>query len=160
MPPSVRLRPVYEQDLPILFEYQNDPEANAMAAFPARDLLAFQEHWRKIFQDESVVAMSIVVDDCVVGNVGCWSQDKKRMIGYWIGKKFWGKGIASEMLSQFLKIVLDRPLFASVAKHNVASSRVLEKCGFLLCSEATDTLKNSHDGIEEMFYVLDAQNGK
>ena len=47
----VTIRPVREDDLPILFEHQRDPEANAMAAFPARDREAFMEHWTKILSD-------------------------------------------------------------------------------------------------------------
>ena len=39
---------VEERDLPILFAYQDDPEANRMAAFPARDRDAFIAHWRGI----------------------------------------------------------------------------------------------------------------
>ena len=33
---EIRLREVTEADLPILFEHQREPEANRMAAFPAR----------------------------------------------------------------------------------------------------------------------------
>ena len=42
---TVRLRDVAEDDLPIFFEYERDPVANEMAAFPARDREAFMEHW-------------------------------------------------------------------------------------------------------------------
>jgi len=52
--PSTRdvvLRDVTEADLPILFDQQLDPEANRMAAFPARDRDAFMAHWTKIMAD-------------------------------------------------------------------------------------------------------------
>jgi hypothetical protein len=42
--PGVRLREVIESDLPIFFEQQHDPQANQMAAFPARDREAFMVH--------------------------------------------------------------------------------------------------------------------
>jgi hypothetical protein len=42
--PAVELRETVETDLRTLFEFQADPEANAMAAFPSRDLPAFLEH--------------------------------------------------------------------------------------------------------------------
>ena len=38
-------------------------------------------------------------------------------------------------LSQFLKIVTTRPLYAYVAKHNVGSIRVLERCCFTVDRE-------------------------
>jgi len=67
---GIHLRPVTESDLPILFEHQREPEANEMAAFPARDRDAYMAHWTKILGDETVVAMTVVVDRCVAGNVG------------------------------------------------------------------------------------------
>lgn len=49
---------------------------------------------------------------------------------YWIGKQYWGKGIATEALLNFLPKLKVRPLYARAAKENPASIRVLEKCGF------------------------------
>src|SRR5262249_54883206 len=144
---GIQLRRVTESDLPILFEYQREPEANEMAAFPARDRDAFMAHWAKILGDETLVAMTVVVEGSVAGNVGCWTQDGQRRVGYWIGKKYWGKGVATQMLSMFLRLVADRPLHALVAKHNVASIRVLEKCGFALCAEAISANGEPADGI-------------
>jgi RimJ/RimL family protein N-acetyltransferase len=152
---EIQLRPVTESDLPILFEHQREPEANEMAAFPARDHDAFMAHWTKILGDEALVAMTVVVDGCVVGNIGCWTQDGQRLIGYWIGKEHWGKGVATQMLSRFLRLVTDRPLYAHVVTHNVASIRVLEKSGFSLCAEATGALGESADGIKELVYIID-----
>ncbi len=40
------LRDVTEDDLPILFEHQREPDANRMAAWPARSHGAFMAHWR------------------------------------------------------------------------------------------------------------------
>jgi RimJ/RimL family protein N-acetyltransferase len=151
---QIELRPVTESDLPILFEYQREPEANEMAAFPPRDRDAFMAHWKTILNDPSVVAMSVVVARRVAGSVGCWTQDGQRLVGYWIGKEFWGQGIATKMLSMFVRLIADRPLHAYVAKHNVASMRVLEKCGFALCKTQPSATAEPADGIEEWAYVL------
>lgn len=56
-------------------------------------------------------------------------------VGYWIGREFWGRGIASAALGQFLRAEVARPLNARVAKHNTASIRVLRKAGFVLVGE-------------------------
>src|SRR2546427_11850637 len=58
------------------------------------------------------------------------SREGERLVGYWLGKEYWGRGIATRALSIFLDQVKMRPLYARVAKHNGASIRVLEKCGF------------------------------
>lgn len=152
---EIHLRPVAESDLPILFEHQREPEANEMATFPARDRDAFMAHWTKILGDKTVVAMAVIVNGCVAGNVGCWTQDGQHLVGYWIGKEHWGKGVATQMLSMFLRLVGDRPLHAHVARHNVASIRVLEKSGFALCPKATGALAEPADGIEELVYFID-----
>ena len=61
-----------------------------------------------------------------------WMGDDGRMVGYWIGKARWGRGIASSALHLFLDVERHRPLLATVAEHNVGSCRVLEKAGFQL----------------------------
>lgn len=151
---EIELRPVEAIDLPILYEHQRDPEANAMAAFPARELDAFLLHWNKLLANKSVIVLSVVVDGVVAGNVGSWTRDGQHMVGYWLGKKFWGRGIATRMLTMFLRRVVHRPLYACVAKQNIASIRVLEKCGFELNRHLTNSLEKSSDGFEELVYVL------
>jgi RimJ/RimL family protein N-acetyltransferase len=150
---ELTLRNVAEDDLPILFEHQQDPEANRMAAFPARDRDAFMSHWAKILDDEAVVAKAVVVDGRVAGNVLSWDQSGHREIGYWIGREFWGRGVATGALSAFLGQVTSRPLYAHVAKHNVASIRVLEKCGFVVSGEDTSTVLGEE--AEEFIMRLD-----
>jgi RimJ/RimL family protein N-acetyltransferase len=135
MTSDVLLRDVIEDDLPIFFEHQLDPDANRMAAFPARDRVAFIAHWTKILADETIKKKTILFDGHVAGNVVSFEQFGKREVGYWIGKEYWGKGIATKALSELLGHVKTRPLYAHVAKHNIASIRVLEKCGFMISGE-------------------------
>lgn len=137
---TIHLRDVTEGDLPAFFEHQLDPDANHMAAFPARDRDAFTAHWTKIMADETVTIKTILLDGHVAGNVVSWEQSGERLVGYWIGKKYWGKGVATEALSAFLLHVKARPLRARVAKHNIASIRVLEKCGFTFSGEEVEEL--------------------
>lgn len=131
----VQLRNVTESDLPILFEQQLDPEATAMAAFPSRDRESFMKHWTKIMADESVILKTILFEGQVAGSIVSWEMLGEREVGYWIGKEFWGKGVATKALAEYVETVKTRPLFAHVAKHNVRSQRVLEKCGFKVIGE-------------------------
>lgn len=152
---QIELRPVTESDLPILFDHQRDPELSEMTAFPAQGRDAFMAHWTKILCNASVVAMTVVVNRCVAGNVGCWTKDGQRRVGYWIAREHWGKGVATQMLTMFLRLVSERPLHAHVAGRNSASIRVLEKCGFSLRTKTTGALGEPADGIEELIYVID-----
>ena len=101
-----------------------------MAAFPARDEDAFMAHWTKILADPTVTARTVLLDEQVAGNVVSFEHEGHREVGYWIGREFWGRGVATRALSVFLELVPERPLYAGVVPHNAASIRVLEKCGF------------------------------
>jgi len=82
----------------------------------------------------------IEVDGEFAGGVGFERLDVERdgvaIFGYWLGRSFWGRGIATEaaaMLSEYaLTVAGVRRLEASVIEQNTASARVLEKCGFVL----------------------------
>ena len=130
MKARVQLRDVEADDLPLFFEHQRDPIAVAMVAFRSRDRVAFDQHWEKLLADESCLKKTIVADGEVAGNIGSWLSDGKREVGYWIDRALWGRGIATDALSAFLRLEQTRPLHAGVAKHNAASIRVLQKCGF------------------------------
>jgi RimJ/RimL family protein N-acetyltransferase/protein tyrosine phosphatase (PTP) superfamily phosphohydrolase (DUF442 family) len=127
----VVLREVIESDLPIFYEQQLDEEATQMASFPSRGLDAFMTHWAKILPNPNNRTRAIVFDGQVAGNIASFDLDGHREVGYWLGKEFWGRGIATRALATFLVQETVRPLYGYVAKHNVASKRVLEKCGFL-----------------------------
>ena len=132
---TILLRDVIAGDLSIFFEQQLDPVANEMADFPARNREAFMAHWAKIMTDESNILKTILYGDRVAGNIVSWEHDSEREVGYWLGREFWGKGIATQALSLLLEQITIRPLYAHVSKHNIASIRVLEKCRFTKTKE-------------------------
>jgi RimJ/RimL family protein N-acetyltransferase len=152
-PPRVVLREVVESDLPIFFEHQRDSEAARMAAFPSRAHAAFMTHWAKLRREPSNIIRTIVCDGQVVGNIGSWIAEKRRLIGYWIGREFWGRGVATAAAAAFIAEVKDRPLHAFVARHNVGSIRVLEKCEFIPSPEHDPSVAGE-DGVHEVLYVL------
>lgn len=153
---NVTLRDVAADDLPVFFQHQLDPEATRMAAFAPRDRDAFMSHWtNRVLGDPSVVARTVLVDGEVAGNVVCWEQAGRRLVGYWIGRSHWGRGVATKALSAFVELVPERPLHAHVAVRNVASIRVLQKCGFTAVDEA-GAAEEPTDGVEEVLMKLDA----
>lgn len=148
---NVSLREVQESDLAALYEHQRDPEATRMAEFPSRDWDAFSAHWTKIITDGAGTMRTVLFGEDIAGNIVCWQDSGASNIGYWIGREYWGRGIASAAVAEFLKHVPDRPLVARVAKHNAASLRVLEKCGFSIAAEEEFTRTDGSRGME---YVL------
>jgi RimJ/RimL family protein N-acetyltransferase len=132
------LRDVIEEDLSVFFEHQLDPEAVEMAAFPAREREPFYEHWHRIMGDDELVAKTIVSDGEVAGNISSWERDGKRLVGYWLGREFWGRGLATQALAELVEELTVRPLYAEVSTTNVGSIRVLEKCGFTVVDTITE----------------------
>ena len=131
----VELREVREEDLPLFFEYQLDPEACRMVALPAREREPCLRHWTRILADECVTKRTVLVNGQVAGDVVCFPQDGLPHVGYWIGREFWGRGVATAALCAFLEEVTARTLFPRVAAPNVASQRMLAKCGFVVSGE-------------------------
>ena len=131
---EVELREVEDGDLETLYEHQLDEQAANMAGFPSRGRDAFIAHWERIRADPECITLSIVADGALAGNLGCFPDVGKRAVGYWIGKEFWGKGIATaagHALIDHLRadarfVRLEAPVF----EWNPASMRVLEKLGF------------------------------
>lgn len=155
----MNLRPVVEADLPIFFAQQLDPDANHMAAFTAKDptdRAAFDAHWAKILANEAIVNRTVLLGGQVVGHVSSFEQFGEREVSYWIGREFWGKGVATQALAALLAQVETRPLFARAAKDNLASQRVLQKCGFTIIGEDNGFANARGTETEEFILRLDA----
>ncbi len=148
----IELRPVEESDLETFYEFQSDPEAAAMAVFVTRDRASHFEVWTtKVMADPKNLARTVLVDGAVAGNMLSWPLDGVRYVGYWIGRDFWGRGVATQALRLFVRDIAERPLHADVALTNRGSQRVLEKNGFVRIEQ-----RQSHDdGIVEVVYRLD-----
>ncbi|WP_137223053.1 GNAT family N-acetyltransferase [Shewanella sp. MEBiC00475] len=137
---NIYLRPVTEVDLAILFEFEHDPIANKMADFPARKRKAFYQHWHQnIFADEQAMAQGIWLDNVLVGNVLSWVNDELstevepevRLMGYWIGREYWGQGIATKAVKMFLQQYISSPVYAYIDEHNQGSLKVAQSNGFV-----------------------------
>jgi len=154
---NIELRPVVDSDLKIFFEQQLDEEANFMAAFTHEnpsDRKAFETHWHRIRNDESIVLRSIIFENSVAGYTAHFTRFDKPEVSYWLGKEYWGSNIATKALGQFLKTVEIRPLYARVAKDNLGSIRVLEKNGFTLFKEEKGFAHARGMDLEEYIYKI------
>ena len=152
------LRELRDEDLAVLFEQWADPVAAQMAAFTAPDHMdrdAFERRWSRLRADETVIARVIIVDGEVAGTISSWGDPHEREVTYWIGRSYWGKGIATGALKAFLTVDPSRPLHARVASDNVASRRVLEKCGFRVIAIERSFAEARSGEIEEFVLRLE-----
>jgi RimJ/RimL family protein N-acetyltransferase len=83
--------------------------------------------------------MAIVVNGTAVGGIGIvLKNDVERIsaeIGYWLGEKYWHKGIMTQAVKMFVKYTFDnfielQKIYATPFGFNIASQKVLQKAGF------------------------------
>ncbi|MFD5076872.1 GNAT family N-acetyltransferase [Streptomyces sp. NPDC058371] len=156
---EVALRPVHDSDLPVFFRQMNDPEAYRMAAFTsARDPAdwdLFAAHWERIRTSSDVVLRTVLADGDVVGHTAVYGDPGEREVTYWIDRTYWGRGIATSALRTLLTQVPERPLHARAAADNLASHRVLAKCGFRETGRSRDYAHARGEDMDEVALVLD-----
>jgi [ribosomal protein S5]-alanine N-acetyltransferase len=140
--PSCILRPWDEADAPVIAPHADDPgvASRLRDGFPhpytvddARTFIA-----RARATDPPTI-FAIEVEGGAAGSIGFHvGRDVERQsaeVGYWLGRRYWGRGIATEAL----RAVADHAfaahgllrLFAVPFADNPASARVLEKAGFV-----------------------------
>jgi [ribosomal protein S5]-alanine N-acetyltransferase len=153
----MHLRPTTITDLDTLYTFQLDEEASQMAAFMPEnwtDKDAYIAKWTKLITEGEVHAYTIIVDEKIVGSIGSYPMEGEWQITYWVGREFWGRGIATEAARAFLQLFTTRPIYGRAAFDNAGSIKVLEKCGFV--KTGTDRYQSHARGkeIEELIYKL------
>ena len=67
------------------------------------------------------------------------SREGEPLVGYWVGKPYWNRGICTEALQLMLEYIRKhtdiQSLISSHFVDNPASGRVMEKCGFVPTGE-------------------------
>jgi len=156
--PKVSLQEVTLADLAIFFDQGKDPEAIHMAAFTARDpsdLGAFYEHWEKILANPEITIRSILFKGQLVGHIESFLQFGRPSVGFWLGKEYWGQGLATAALAALLETIDVRPLYARAAMDNGASIRVLQKNGFVISGKDNGFAYGRGQDVEEYIFTLE-----
>lgn len=106
--------------------------------FPHPYCIEDADDWIARNGHSSATHFAIEVAGGITGGIGYVPFDGERRmtaeIGYWVGQRFWGHGIATAACGAltrwiFRKTEIER-LQAEVYVPNRASQRVLEKCGY------------------------------
>ena len=138
-----RLRSWLGSDAESLVPLANDPYVARYlaAAFPQPYARSDADAWiRSQGQAETAGQFAIEVDGKLAGGIGFQFGSGERhgtaSLGYWLGRRYWGRGIMSEAVDiavawAFAQFRLRR-IWANVMEPNVASARILEKAGFAL----------------------------
>jgi len=146
-----------KEDLNAFFQFQLDEEANHLAAFTAKDphdKTAYLEKYSRFLTDPTIHMRTIRVNGEIAGSIAKFVLANEAGITYWIDRKFWGQGIASTALQDFLKMESARPIYGHVAFDNYGSQKVLEKCGFVKIGQDKGFANARQAEIEEYIYRL------
>ena len=158
------IRPFRKGDEPELWRHADDPDVarNLRDRFPSPYTLTDAEGWvRETLEQRPLTNFAITVDDRVVGAVGFMvGQDIHRRsaeIGYWLGRAYWGRGLATEALiavseHAFARHDLAR-LYAGVLPWNPASERVLVKAGYTLEARMRSAATKGGHTVDELLYA-------
>jgi len=152
-----KLRPTEISDLDTLFQFQLDKEGGYLAAFMPKDptdKTAYLNKFTELLSDPTVNNQTILIDNVIVGSIAKFVMEGDTEITYWIGRKYWGQGIATNALKNFLDVVTNRPIYGRVAFDNFGSQNVLEKCGFTRIGSDKGFANARQTEIEEFIYKL------
>lgn len=155
---DIKLRPTEISDLDTLFQFQLDKEGGYLAAFMPKeptDKSAYIDKYTKLLNDPTVNNQTIIFDNIIVGSIAKFIMEGNAEITYWIDRKFWGQGIATQALKKLLAIETTRPIFGRVAFDNFGSQKVLEKNGFVKIGSDKGFANARQMEIEEFIYKLD-----
>lgn len=162
-PVLVTLREVQPADLDLFFQWELDPVAGWMAAFVSEDpsdRQAFNAHWERILADPAVLKRTILAGAAPVGSIVAYEFMGLPTVGYWIGREFWGRGIATRALAAFLEVAAVRPLYARVVEDNLGSLRVLQKCGFVIADRERGYAGARRSEVTEIILRLDSSEAR
>jgi len=165
---EIKLRPWNIEDAESLVENANNFEiARFMSdAFPspytledAKNFIAFAT------KDEPLHIFAIDIDGQAVGGIGIHPQadimKKNAELGYWLGEKYWGRGIISKAIREIIPWAFNTyditRIYARPFGSNMASQKVLEKAGFVLEARIKENIFKNGEYLDELIYAISRQ---
>lgn len=133
------LRDVRPEDLDEFFAHQQDDEANVMSAFAPRnpkDWGVFDYHWAQLLGDERTLVKTIQDEQGrAAGALVCSREGGVPELSFWTAREYWGQGLTTAAVDEFLAEFSERPVRAHVPTDNVGSQKVLKRRGFEVVGE-------------------------
>jgi len=158
------LREWQQSDLDSLVKYANNSRIakNMTNGFPHPYTLESGQNFLNmaIANNQTIKCIDINGEAC--GGIGLHLQNdihcKNAELGYWLAEPFWGKGIVPAAVKQitaygFQNFDITR-IFARPFGTNIASQKVLEKCGFTLEARLNKTIFKNDEFIDELIYSV------
>lgn len=158
------------EDRKSIVRHANDRDVwiNLRDRFPHPYTLADADDWlRHVAHADPETDFAIAVGHEAVGAIGILLQDdvgrRSAEVGYWLGKTYWGQGLATAALRamtewSFARFDLCR-LYAGVFEWNLASARVLENAGYLLEGRLRQSVTKDGQTVDQLLYAIVRKSG-
>ena len=162
------LRPWRESDAGALFRYACDPQIGPAAGWPPHASVEDSLNViRTVFSAPETYAVVLKESGGPVGSAGillggashvAGIREDEAEIGYWIGRPYWGRGLAPEAVRCLLRRCFEElgmtAVWCCYYDGNTKSRRVMDKCGFSFNHTDKDTVSPLGDVRTEHFMRL------
>lgn len=141
---------------------------NLRDQFPHPYTRADAEAWVQLASEQvPVSALAIEVESQAAGGVGLTLRDDVEKvsaeIGYWLGQRFWNRGIATAAVRAVTKYGFEQfsltRIYALPFASNVASHRVLEKAGYVREGVLRRSAIKNGIVVDQVLYAVTDQDG-
>jgi len=164
---NVNLRKVTRADAQSIYEHAKDREISRYTFIPhpykLRDALRFIRltHQQMRKGREYHLGIEYKATGRVIGMVGLAGvnqRDQNAEVGYWLAKRYWGKGYAAEALHLMLRFGFKElklvRIWARVMHPNLVSARLLENVGFTFEGRLRKSINQNGLWLDELRYAI------
>lgn len=163
------LRPFEISDAKDMYEgWASDEEVTKYLTWGAHksidDTKSILSLWVKEYEKEERINFAIVLKETneLIGGIDVVGYlEEIPVIGYVLSRKYWNKGIMSEVLQrvkEFLFSLGHNKIIIDAVEENIGSNRVIQKCGGVFQESYPDILKYSNKTVNINRYFILKKN--
>lgn len=151
------LRRARPEDAPAMHRIMSNPAAMRFWSTPPHTEMAQTERWMASMVEADPAARDdfiVTLEDALIGKLGAWRLPE---IGFLIDPVHWGHGYAFEALAAYIdrrRALGSTELTADVDPRNIASLRLLERCGFVETHRAKGTWQVGDELCDSVYLRL------
>ena len=164
LPDGLRIRSYRAGDADALVEHADNRNVarNLRDRFPHPYTPEVARDWlRHVAAEQPEVSFVIADRDALIGGIGVeLGEDvhqRSAEIGFWLGERFWGRGIVTAAVRAFTPWAFERydllRLWAGVFETNPASARVLEKAGYTFEARLRSSVVKDGRPLDQLIYA-------
>jgi ribosomal-protein-alanine N-acetyltransferase len=162
------IRPLSESDAPDIYKNVKEYDIakwaiNIPHPYPKDGAIKFIKQTKELMKKGLSYELAIQIESTkeVLGVISLMKVDRRHKnaeLGYWVGKKFWNRGIATEAVSRvmefgFQMLNLER-IYAKCFHNNEASRKVMEKVGMKLEGKFRHEVFKENKFIDTLYYGI------